>query len=127
MYLMAGMHCTRDQLPRKAKKQEAHACASWKQHAKTFLRKVPVVGEYVRETFTAHHVHRNAIGEAVFLVGSGFVEGQAIQEHGLRWRQNVYPGVLEDLARFFRRALACHRTCRTIKRQKLGKHPLGSQ
>ena len=38
---------------------------SRKQDVKTFLREVVSVGQNVRQTFTAHHLHGHTIGEAV--------------------------------------------------------------
>jgi hypothetical protein len=52
----------------------------WKQYVKAFLREMAVVREHVCETFTAHHLHRHTICEAVFLVGTGLVESETCKE-----------------------------------------------
>jgi hypothetical protein len=46
---------------------------SWKQDVETFLREVMIIGQNFRQAFTAHGLHGDAIGEAVFLVGTSFV------------------------------------------------------
>jgi hypothetical protein len=42
---------------------------------KTFLSKMIVVREYLGDAVLAHGFHRDAVGEAVLLVGAGFVKG----------------------------------------------------
>lgn len=48
---------------------------SRKQDVKPFLGEMMVVGEYVREALTTHDMHREAICQAISLVGAGFVQG----------------------------------------------------
>ena len=47
---------------------------------KTFLREVMIVRENFGEAFTAHHLHGDAIRQAVFLVGTGLVERQGVKK-----------------------------------------------
>jgi hypothetical protein len=54
----------------------------------TFLREVVIVGQNFREAFTAHGLHRNAIGKTVFLVGTGLLERQGIKERSPRLRKH---------------------------------------
>ncbi len=51
-----------------------------KQDMKTFLREVVIVGQDFRQPFAAHHLHGDAIGEAVFLVGARLVQGQPVKK-----------------------------------------------
>src|SRR5438132_4512354 len=53
---------------------------SRKQDVKTFLRKVMVVCQHVREPFVAHGKHRNAIRHAIFLVQTCFVEAEPFKK-----------------------------------------------
>src|ERR1035438_5081891 len=53
---------------------------SAKQGAKTFLLKMPVVGENFGQPFPEHRLHRNAIRQAVALVGPRPVELQPGKE-----------------------------------------------
>jgi len=55
--------------------------------AKTFLREVMIVGQHFCQAFTAHGLHGNAICETVFLIGSGLIERQGIQERSPRLRK----------------------------------------
>lgn len=50
------------------------------------LRKVPVVCKNLLHISLTHHVHRNAIHEAVLLVWPSFIQGQASEE---RFRVSV--------------------------------------
>ena len=48
------------------------------QDGKAFLGEMVVMGQDVGDAFLPHRFHRNAIGQAVCLVGAGFVEGKAV-------------------------------------------------
>ena len=52
----------------------------WKQDMKTFLCEVVIVGQDFRQPFAAQHLHGDAIGEAVFLVGARLVQGQPLKK-----------------------------------------------
>jgi len=47
---------------------------SCKQDVKTFLCKMVIVGQDVREALAMHHLHGEAIREAIVLIETGFVE-----------------------------------------------------
>jgi hypothetical protein len=55
---------------------------------KTFLCEVVIVGQDFRQPFVAHHLHGDAVGEAVFLVGARLVQGQPLNKPRSRvsWR-----------------------------------------
>jgi hypothetical protein len=53
---------------------------SLEEDMKTFLGEMVVVGEHFSNTFASHRLHGDAIGQAVFLVRSGFVKGQGIEK-----------------------------------------------
>ena len=40
---------------------------------KAFLRKVMIVGEYVREALEAHRLHGDAIRQAILLIKAGHI------------------------------------------------------
>src|SRR5437867_1051985 len=46
-----------------------------KEDTETFLREMVIVGQDFCQPFAAHHLHGDAIGEAVFLVRAVFVQG----------------------------------------------------
>ena len=50
------------------------------QDGKPFLREMLVMRQYFSDTFGFHHLHRNAVRKAVFLIRAGFVEVQAGKE-----------------------------------------------
>jgi hypothetical protein len=50
------------------------------QFGKPFLREMIIMRQDFGNAFPMHHQHRDAVGQAVALVGAGFVEGQAGQE-----------------------------------------------
>jgi hypothetical protein len=57
------------------------------ENLKTFLGEMVVVGEYFCHTFASHHLHGDAIGQAVFFVRAGFVKGQGIEKRCARlWK-----------------------------------------
>ena len=68
---------------------------SWKQDAKTFLRKVMIVRENFGEALTVHHLHRDAIRQAIGLIRPRFIEGKAIQEARTGLRDDCGVGMLE--------------------------------
>ena len=55
---------------------------------KSFLGKVPVVGQHVSEPFAPHHLHGDAVRQAICFIRPGFIEGKAIQE--------ACPGLWDD-------------------------------
>src|SRR5262249_27300040 len=54
--------------------------SSLKQNLKAFLGEMAVVREQAGNTALAHHVHRNAVGEAVAFVGARFAHRQATEK-----------------------------------------------
>src|SRR6266550_3893972 len=57
-----------------------------------------VRGDRVRDRPGSHHIHGNAVGEAVTLVTPGFVECQALEERLARLRDHFDGRVSEDIA-----------------------------
>ena len=73
------------------------------QKRETFLAEMVVVRENFGELVLAHRFHRNAIGEAVFLVRSGFVKLQPAQERVSRLWDDSDVGTLLNLSQEFDR------------------------
>src|SRR5262249_47279286 len=62
---------------------------SLEQNVKPFLCEVVIVGEDIRKSMLAHGLHGNTVGQAVFLIGPGFIERQGIEKGGARlWDDN---------------------------------------
>src|SRR5262245_41091119 len=60
---------------------------SRKQNVKAFLREVMIMGQNIHQTFTAHGLHRDAIGQAVFFVQAGLVEAKTFKKGRVGLRQ----------------------------------------
>src|SRR5262249_20463626 len=78
--------------------RKARACASEKQNAKAFLRKVMIVGEHVHQSLAAHRLHGDAIRQAILLIQAGSVKRQCIEKRGMAlWHYgNVW--IVQDMA-----------------------------
>jgi hypothetical protein len=53
---------------------------SLEQDVKTFLREVVIIGENVRQSFSTHGLHGDAIRQAIMLIGTGLVQSQGIKK-----------------------------------------------
>jgi hypothetical protein len=65
------------------------------QGAETFLLKMPVVGQYVNQTFAPHGLHRNAIRETVALVGTARVRIETAEERFTGLRDHLNTGIAQ--------------------------------
>ena len=57
---------------------------------------MPVVGENIYETFAAHDLHRDAIGQAVALVGAGFAKIKPVEKALAALRDDAHNGCGEN-------------------------------
>ncbi len=77
-----------------------------KQDGESFLHEMTIVRQDLGDAFLSHRLHRNAVGQAVFLIGAGFVE--AITSHkrlmGLWAHENA--GVIDDRVEIKARSFA---------------------
>ncbi len=65
------------------------------QDGKPFLREMSVMGEDFGNAFGSHRLHGNAIREAVFFIGAGFVECETIEERLMGLGRTMMPGLLK--------------------------------
>ena len=56
------------------------------QDGEAFLRKMIVMRENIADAFGSHRHHRNAVGQAIALVGTSLKEGEAVKESLMRLR-----------------------------------------
>ena len=86
---------------------------------KPCLGEMPVVGQHLGEPLAAHHVHRHAISEAVFLIRTGLIERQTGKKEftGLGDDRHRWRG--EQTADSRRRSLAQQRSPGAVGRQIL--------
>ena len=64
-----------------------------KQNGESFLREMPVVRQDFGDALLPHRLHRNAVGQAVSLVGAGLVEGKTVKEGLMGLRADDDAGV----------------------------------
>jgi hypothetical protein len=58
---------------------------------------VPVVRQDFRDSLVPHRSHRNAVGQAVALVGARLVEGEAFKEGLMGLRSDRDIGIAQDV------------------------------
>ena len=92
---------------------------------KPFLGKVVVVGQHVREPFPAHHLHGDAVRQAVGLVRACFIEGQRLQEAQMGLRHDCGVGMLECRPHEADSPGPQQRICGAIEGQKFRQHFIG--
>jgi len=86
-----------------------------------------IVGQNLRQTFLEHHLHGDAIGEAVFLVGAVFVQGQSLKKLHARHLDYVYVWIRQHRLDMGNRLLAQIRSCTTERREKLQDDGIGRE
>ena len=86
-----------------------------------------VVGEHVRKPMLAHGLHGNTIGEAVFLIGAGFIERQGIKKGRARLWDDDPLGMVERLPDSTDGVYPDMRASRTTKGQKFGQDFIDSE
>jgi hypothetical protein len=71
---------------------QGEGIAGSQQDSKAFLAEMPVMRENFGDAFLTHCLHRHAVGQAVFLVRAGLIQGKTIlkplpglRQHGNRW------------------------------------------
>jgi hypothetical protein len=79
------MVCTRSASEREGGKERTRAAhsprlKSLEQNVKTFLREVVIIGENIRQSFSAHGLHGDAIRQAIMLIGTCLVQCQGIKK-----------------------------------------------
>src|SRR5512135_2254147 len=96
------------------------------QQGEPFLGEVGVARQYLGDPLRPHRRHRGAVGEAVILVRTGFVEGQGVQERVPGLGDDLDVGVDED-PRLLKclcqteeeKTVAWHSDARSLERQRI--------
>ena len=94
---------------------------------KAFLGEVTVVGEDVGKALAAHGLHGNTVGQAVFLIGSGFIKRQGIEKGRARLWKDDPLWMVERLPDRMDGVHPDMRACRTTKGQKFGQDFIDSE
>jgi hypothetical protein len=84
-----------------------------------------VVGEHIREPFAPHHMHRNTIRQAVFLVWTTFIESQTVLKQRLIRRKDLNVGISQNTPCSFGGTAPRCLPCSAEEGEKLRQHPLG--
>lgn len=92
------------------------------QGAKTFLLKMPVVGENLRQPFPPRRLHRYVIRQAVSLVGTCAVEGHAGKKRLAALRNHADIGVVKNSFSVRKSFAAKSLVCRCKERQVFRQH-----
>lgn len=77
-----------------------------KQCPEAFLLEMLVICERADQSFTAHHLHRNAIRQAILLVGAAFIEKQPFHKAVMALRYDAYIMRRQNASYRFRRPVA---------------------
>ena len=95
------------------------------QDSKPFLREMLIMRQYFADAFGLHRPHRNAVGEAVFLIPAGFVKVYAGKECVAGLWMNRDGRVVLKIADKINRLQPDHRPCLGKRVQNFGQNLLG--
>src|SRR6185295_11996741 len=84
--------------PTKLARESRYADVDWlsEQDVKAFLREMVLVREHVRETLAAHHLHGDAVRQAIYLIGARSVQRQSLQKPRAGNLDDAYVDIIEQ-------------------------------